>query len=351
MVNRFALMMNHSPPGWTARLPLFLAPLWCNLTPIKISPLDGVCSSFGQAAGHIIFFKGNTLERKETSRKYLIKDVIRACRKVARLRCRILGLDPVLARTLGDTAVNISRKFGLTITGGLGGTAAAVIESLGKIADLMDLILDEASVLVMGAAEPLGSVCAQILAREGVNYLTLMDSDVARLDKLARWVLYDSGVACKISTEAGRAVARADIVIVAGEAGGSMLHPRDLKPSAIVCNPGLSDGLSLDIMQERSDVMAFDGVVVRPPGTAIPDCGLGLPEGCIYAWMAEAIILALEGSYDRYFLGEKLHVEKIAALRRLAVKHGFKLSGFIAANQYLDFDTVKGIKNKLFPVC
>ena len=97
--------------------------------------------------------------------------------------------------------------------------------------------------------------------------------------------------------------------------------------------------------------MAFDEVVVRLPGEAVIGCDLGLPEGSINAWMAEAVLLALEGRYDRYFLGRELYVEKVAEMRRLSAKHGFSVSGFLAAGRYLDFAAVKRNRSCLPELC
>lgn len=351
MVDRFAIIVNSPRPGRTARPPALSASIWNRFAPIGAAALTGISSPFGQASGHFLFFNHDNRQLQRLSRGQLIKRTIRAGKKASRLGARIISLGPPMSAALGDSAVAIARRLGLTVTGGSGYTAVAAIEGLWKAAALMGLILEEAAVLVLGAAEPLGSVCTQILARDGVNYITLVDSDSARLDLLSRRVLYDCGVACKVSMQVSRAVARADLVIVAGGAAGAALQPPDLKSGAVVCNLGAADELSLSIINRRPDVMAFDDAVVRLPGEAVLGCDPGLPEASIRAWMAEAILLALERRYDRYFLGRELHVEKVAEMRRLSVKHGFTLSGFTAANRYLSFAEVEGIKNNLPVVC
>jgi len=220
-----------------------------------------------------------------------------------------MGLSPPLAAALGDLAAPMARKLGLTLTGGFGYTAVAAIEGLQKAAALMAMNLEEATVLVLGAAEPLGAVCTQLLARDGANYITLVDDDSSRLDLLSRRVLYDSGVACRISLQVSRAVGRADLVVIAGRRAGAAFTPGDLKPGAVVCNLGAAGELSLNIINRRPDVLVFDEVVVRLPGEALVGYNLGLPGGSISAWMAEAVLLALEGRCDRYFLGRTLRGE------------------------------------------
>jgi len=139
---------------------------------------------------------------------------------------RIIGFSPSLAAALGDVAAPMARKLGLTLTGGMSYTAAAAMEGLQRAAALRGLQLEEAAVLVVGAAGPVGAVCTEILARDGANYITLVDEDSPRLELLSRRLLYECGVACRVSLQLRRAAARSDLVIAADRPGGAALSPR-----------------------------------------------------------------------------------------------------------------------------
>lgn len=348
MVDHFAIIHNYSQPVRRVRLPFLPPSLWYRFAPVRTATLTGVGSSSGRTSGHFLFFNCHD---RQPSQRHLLKGLVRAGRKASRLGARIIGLAPSMSAVLGDMAAVFARNLGLTVTGGLGYSTIAAIEGLQAAAALMGISLEGAAVLVLGAAEPLGALCTQILARDGINYITLVDGDDARLDLLSRRVLYDCGVACRVSMRASRAAAKADLVIAAGESAGWMLSPHDLKRGSIVCNLGAGEGFSLGIANERSDVMCFDEAVVRLPGEAVLDCDLGLPDACVLAWMAEAILLALERRYDRYFWGREMRLEKVTGLRRLAAKHGFIVAGFTAANRYLSFTSVKEIRNNLQEIC
>ena len=343
MVGQFALNVNSLRPGLSARPPAFIASYWNHFAPFKMAALTGIDSPFGQAEGHLLFFNHVSNQSKRTESQ-LIKKTFRAGKKASRLGARIIGFDPSILALLGDSAVAIVRELGPAVTSGSGYAAFAAMEALQKAATQMGIIFEEAAVLILGAAEPLGSVCTQILARDGANHLTLVDSDNARLDLLSRRVLYNCGVACKVSVQVSKAVARADLVVVASRAAGMALRSSDLKPGAIVCNLAAADEFSLNLINRRSDVVTFDEAVVRLPGEAVLGCAPGLPAACICSWMAEAILLALEGRYDRYFLGRELHAEKVAGIGRLAGRHGFALSGFTAAGHYFDFADLENIR-------
>ncbi len=341
MGDHFAIIVCLSQPGRVARLPVLSTSLWSRVAPIKTAPLIGVSSSFGEAAGRLFFLNYGPRQLQGIPRAQLTKNIIRAGRKAQRLGVRILGLGPCVMVALGGSAAAVARRLGLTLTGGHGYAAAAAIEGLQKAADLLGLSLDEAAVSVLGAAEPQGFVFTQMLAHDGVNHLTLVDNDHARLDLLSRRVLYECGVACKVSMHFGRAAAQADLVIVAGERAAAVLSPSDLKRGAIVCNLVETGDLTRDIISVRSDVIVFDGVVVHLPGEVNIGYDLGLPGGCVHAWMAEAVILALEGRFDRYFLGREMQFEKVSEMRRLAERHGVAISGFTAANKFVSFTDVQ----------
>lgn len=260
-----------------------------------------------------------------------------------RLGARIIGLGLPLLQALGPAAVGVARGLDSTVTSGAGCAAAAAIDGLWKAAELMEIDPEEASVLIIGAAGPLGGACAQIIARDGANYLTLIDRDRARLDRLAGRVLYDCGVACKISARLEQAVAQADLIIAAGETTAPVLSPTLLKPGAVFCNLSAVDELTSSIMSRRPDVMVFDQSVLRVPGAAL-NYDPALPVESVRAPEAEAVLLALEGRFDRYFIGYRLRAEKLIQMRRLSRKHGFSLSGFAALDRYLDFAAVRAMR-------
>jgi len=341
MGERFALLVHPSRSGRKSRRPALPDFLWSCIAPLKTAPLSGISSSFGQVRGRFLFFRGDAGRLVWLEKPHLARAVFRAAKKAARMGARIIGFSPSLAAALGDVAAPMARKLGLTLTGGMSYTAAAAMEGLQRAAALRGLQLEEAAVLVVGAAGPVGAVCTEILARDGANYITLVDEDSPRLELLSRRLLYECGVACRVSLQLRRAAARSDLVIAADRPGGAALSPQDLKAGAILCNLGGADELSLALMRQRPDVMVFDEVVVRLPGAVTVGYDLGLPEGCVSAWMAEAVLWALEGRCDRYFLGWELRVAKVAEMGRLAAKHGFTLVGFRVADRYLDLAAVK----------
>ncbi len=66
----------------------------------------------------------------------------------------------------------------------------------------------------------------------------------------------------------------------------------------------------------------------------------GFPPQTAYAFMAETMILALEGWSDDYTLGRELQVERVLDIKRLAEKHGFRLSGLRSFERAVTDETI-----------
>jgi hypothetical protein len=66
---------------------------------------------------------------------------------------------------------------------------------------------------------------------------------------------------------------------------------------------------------------------------------IGLPDGVVYACLAETIVLALEGRYENFTVGRNLSWPKVKEIYRLGLKHGMKLATISGVNgPYTDED-------------
>jgi predicted amino acid dehydrogenase len=72
--------------------------------------------------------------------------------------------------------------------------------------------------------------------------------------------------------------------------------------------------------------LVISGGIVDVPGRVDLGFDFGLPAGRAYACMAEVMVLALEGRYESFSLGQRVEMEKVREIARLARKHGFQLS-------------------------
>ncbi len=140
----------------------------------------------------------------------------------------------------------------------------------------------------------------------------------------------------EFSTDIDSVLAGADIVISATSATEKVIHARNLKTGAIVCDISRPANVSEEVDEARPDVLVIDGGVVEIPGHPSLGWDFGFEKGLAYACMAETMMLALEQQYKHYSLGSSgVNLESILQTRYLADEHGFKLANFRSFNHPL----------------
>ena len=236
-----------------------------SLPPIKLTGFTGVTSPLAEAAGCFVSINLSSRQILALPEKVGLQKIIKAGKLAERAGARIIGLGGLIS-AVGNEGVNVARRLKVAVTSGKTYSIAAALEGMQKAAALMGLDLQEARVAILGATEPTGNICARILAREGVNYLTLITKEQSRLEHLARRILFDSGVSCKITSQIGKATRDADVLIVAGCAGDGLPAPENLKPGAVVCDLVRPGCVSAQIARCRDDVLVLEGGGYRNTG-------------------------------------------------------------------------------------
>jgi fatty aldehyde-generating acyl-ACP reductase len=313
------------------------------LPPLTLSTINGVKTPHSETEGLIISSNVTTAQAARLPEAYIVKKLIRAARKAASLGARIIGLG----NGAGSCAAGagLARSLGSPVTTGDCYTVGSVLDGYRGALRLMGVEPEDAVVLVLGAATAAGGLCARIMAREGVNFLTLADRDLKRLDSLVRRIMLESGVSCKVSAQPAKAAGRADLVIAAVGPGELTVQSGDFKPGAVVWDLVFTQRrFAARLAVARKDILAIEGAVVKAPGTIRPAVDFGLPPGTVYPWMAETMILALERRYEIYSSGPAVRIEKVDEIRRLAVKHGFAVEGFYSSGRCLTGAEISAVK-------
>ncbi|MEW5784418.1 MAG: shikimate dehydrogenase [Bacillota bacterium] len=353
MSNRFAFIVHPVHRGSVLRrlklmrkLPLpILEAVIRRTPPARCTPETEVAGLHSQALGCIITANSDLNGVVRLSAPQIAKKLLRAGRLAEKLGMRIVGLDSGLVEP-GAVDLFLARHLRLAVTSGMSYTVATVLEGCLQAISLIGPDLEEAEVLVFGAAVSAGNILAQLLAREGVNYLTLVEGDRHRLENLTRRIMHDSGVACKTTLQARKAAGRADLILIAAnDAVPAQIKVDDLKPGAIVCDLGRPRFFTAGEVCLRSDIFFFDGAAVELPGGTKRIWSDELPPGLVSAGLAETAILALEGRFENFSLGPELRVGKVEEIRRLGRKHGFKTAGLHYRGQMVHPAVFTGKKN------
>jgi len=313
------------------------------IPPFKVSSVTGIYSSMSQAEGWFVGCPLTSNQMVSMPEEVVIKKIIKAGKVAEKLGAKIVGLG-AFTSVVGDAGVTIAKNLNIPVTTGNSYTVATALEGTLEAAKIMELDLNRANVLVLGATGSIGAACAQVLARK-VRYLTLSARNEAKLEKLASQIMKSSGLAVRVTANTKAALKSADIVIAVTSAVDSIIEPEDLKPGAIVCDVARPRNVSRRVSEIRNDVLVIEGGVVEVPGDVNFGINFGFPDRTAYACMAETMILALEQRYENFTLGRELTVKQVETIEQLARKHGFKLAGFRSFEKAIEPEAILRIKS------
>lgn len=258
------------------------------------------------------------------------------------LGAKIIGLG-AFTSVVGDGGISAAKHLKIPVTTGNSYTVATALTAIRQAAALMGTNLKTAEIAIIGAGGSIGAVCAELLAREA-SKLTLVGRDNDKLDRLARRLLYETGLSANVTTQIKPALAKAEVVLTVTSAVDILVEPEDLRPGAIVCDVSRPRNVSQRVAELRDDVLVIEGGIVQVPGDINFNLDFGLPPGTCYGCMAETMVLAMERRYECFSLGKELTVQKVAEIEALAGKHGFKVAGLRSFDRALSLEEIGCIK-------
>ncbi|MBS3970739.1 MAG: shikimate dehydrogenase [Clostridia bacterium] len=315
-----------------------------HLPPIKVSEITGIKSVYDNAE-IIGNFLGCTLTSKqmvELPTDTVIDKIIRTGKIAEKLGAKILGLG-AMTSVVGDAGYTVAQNLNIPVTTGNSYTIATAMEGTEKAAEMLDIDIKGAEVLIIGANGSIGSVCAQMMARK-CGYLTLVSRDVKKLERLSAKILRETGLAVKISNRPEKAIKKADIIITVTSSVDCVINPEDLKPGALVCDVARPRDVSKRVAELRDDVLIIEGGLVEVPGNVDFNLNFGYPPKLALACMAETMILALEKNWTSYTLGREITIKQADEIHKLGKKHGFKLAGFRSFEKIVKPEVIERVR-------
>jgi fatty aldehyde-generating acyl-ACP reductase len=279
-----------------------------------------------------------------TSSRQMLKDPREARAKVnaaveyaIQLGAGVVGLGALTSPvTRGGTT--LADRKDIAVTNGNAYTAAATYQAAARL--LRQTGVANPSVALIGATGSVGSCVAKLLARRRVaSRFTLVARTRGPLEELATELRgYDANIQADVATDM-QAVRSADLVVLLTSAADTILRAEHLKRGAIVLDDTQPRNTDPRLQAARPDVRIVDGGLVSVPGINISN-SIGLPHGCIYACLAETMLLAIDGHEGHFSLGNA-SVEQAEHTMRLADKHralGFHLAPLRSFGRRLGVD-------------
>lgn len=299
-----------------------------------VSHVTGIETPYNRAEGWFVGVVLTPRQMIQLPERYVIDKIVAAARLAERQGAKVIGLGAHTA-IVGDGGREIAARCSAAITTGNSLTVAAALDGARQGAVRMGIDLEQAEFAIVGATGSIGSACARILARSQ-RRLTLVGRNVEKLQRLARGIAGESGLAPSISTDVGASLPRADVVIAVSSAADAIIEPEHLKPGAVVLDVAQPRDVDERVAQVRDDVLVIDGGIIRLPGRPQFNLDFGVPSGHSLACMAETILLALENRYEPFTLGPDVSVEQVDEITRLARKHGFEVAGIRSFHRAID---------------
>ena len=94
----------------------------------------------------------------------------------------------------------------------------------------------------------------------------------------------------------------------------------------MVCDVARPPDIDEADARNRPDILVCEsGEILLPDGAELT-YDIGLPDGLVYACLAETILLTLEGKFESFTVGRQLSKEKVLEIDRISHKHGLELA-------------------------
>lgn len=319
-------------------LPNFLLSKIMKVCPAyRLFDVKGVASKYNQISGWVISSPLST-DMIYYDANRTVKKVLAACKKATNLGAKIIGLgnEFCLIEGLSET---ISKVMAIPVTTGNSYRISALMEGLKIAVAIKGVELHQANILISGAESYMGRTCAAIVAND-VQRLTLVKDGNNQTDKIAKQILYDSGLVVRISDDAKIAVKEADVIIAANDYI-PQIDSDCFKSGAVVFDIFSSRKNWAKTAVKRNDLMVIEKIYTRVSEGADFNKDIGVPKDMIDSGMAEVLILSLEKRYSSFSSSQAVKARHVEDIGKLAQKHGFKVAGFLTNT------IMEGIKNNI----
>ena len=295
--------------------------------PVYISEITGIRSlaTGNEIRGWFVACPYTPARMLELPEKTVYRKIIETGQLAEKLGARLLGLG-AFTSVVGDAGITIAKHLSIPVTTGDAYTVAVAVQAVREAARVMDIPLGGATAAVVGATGAIGSVAAELIARD-VAKLWLIGRRTSTLEAVRERLRAETVAQIEIATGMS-ALAEADLILTVTSAVDTVIEPQHLKPGAVVCDVARPRDVSAQVAAVRDDVLVIDGGMVAVPGAVDFHFNFGFPPGMAYACMAETMALALDGRYESYTLGKHITVKQVETIARIAEQHGFTLGGF-----------------------
>jgi predicted amino acid dehydrogenase len=300
--------------------------------PFVYSHVTGIVSATGdEAEGWLITVGGTPKQMLAHPPEFTYSRLLEAADLSRRLGAQLMGLG-AFTKVVGDAGVTVAKQAPLPVTTGNSYSASGALWAAHEAVRRLGIAeVDEdgalrGTAMVVGASGAIGAACARLLALAS-DELWLVSPETAKLLQLKQDIERDHPRAVvHVATDPSVALGRVDVIVTATSAAGhKVLDIMQVKPGCVITDVARPLDLSAEDVAKRPDVLVVESGEIELPGE-VRMKSIGLPDGVVYACLAETIVLALEGRYENFTVGRNLSWPKVKEIYRLGLKHGMRLA-------------------------
>lgn len=299
------------PEGLVARLLPYLPP-------VKI----GEITTREGSAGDVIICPLLPHHFEHLAHKYLQQKINTCLKKAEKQGARVVGLEGLAASFLDGSQLQVN-PIKASLTTGLRLRTQALFESVQLAARKIGIRWSQAEVVLVGPLGREGETWITLLARE-CRALTLLQTETGRGLEFVNKIMYETGLALKVTANRQLALAKADIVFIHHLDPAVAIDCTWFKPGSVVCSI-IAEKDWGDKLYARNDVVyVADTKLIAPPGIAWTVDSKFLAG--VSPLLAETIIMAFEQDNEWFCPGREITIRQVEDMARLAHKHGFQVS-------------------------
>ncbi|MDR7433584.1 MAG: glycerol-3-phosphate acyltransferase [Armatimonadota bacterium] len=295
------------------------------IRPMKVDEIRSITTTEGKRAR--VYLLGVPLlpDQIKGEPALALRRTIQAARLARDLGAVVMGLGAYWS-VVGQKGIEVQEQSEIVITNGGAFTAgtvrAAVPQILGRLQE-KGISPRQATAAVVGANGVVGFGICRMIAGE-VGRLIMVGTDLGRLERSRqRLASRFPRTTIEITTDLRR-IREADVIFTATNTPEAVVYPEHVREGALIYDLGRPADVHPSVAQVPR-VEVIPGGVVRPPGNPTGRIDLGYGPGLFPACLAETVIIALDGAYERRSLGERTRTENIEYFVRRAEEMGFRV--------------------------
>ncbi|MCL6522643.1 MAG: glycerol-3-phosphate acyltransferase [Firmicutes bacterium] len=306
------------PQGLLERLAL-------RMRPMQVDEIAGVVTRGGRRAR--VYLLGVPMLPGQIKRheRVAVLRARQAARLARELGASVLGLGAYWS-VVGEKGSAVQAESPLPVTNGGAYTAGAVAEAVPRImARLRARGLEPGRVTaaVVGANGVVGFGIARAIAGQ-VGRLLMLGTRAERLERSASTIRrHFPGLEVTASTDLGL-LREADVIFTATSQVEPVVLPEHVRPGTLLYDVGRPADVHPAVARIPG-VEVVPGGVVALPGEARFRLELGYGPGLVPACLAETLLIALDGAFDRCTLGGPARAENVRYFVERARSLGFRV--------------------------